>query len=118
MFSLGNCHGQCVLAGKRQPTCEQLVEDDTEGVQVGTRPGFGAHHHLGRQVRRRSEHDSAVGEPVVSHEMAGDPEIRNPHPVSRTEKDVGGLDVAMDHATTVGVIERLCHSQGNAGCLG
>ena len=79
---------------------------------------FPASHHLRRHVLRRSEHDSAVGEPVVSQEMAGDPEIRHPHPVSRTEEDVGGLDVAMDHTTTVGVIQRLCHGQGDAGCLG
>ena len=88
---------------------QHLVEHARQGVdvrpvgEIPVRRGL-----LRRHVVRRAE-----GEPGLGHSAAGrrahrqgDPEVRHRRPAV-VKEDVLGLDVAVDHAVAVGVVERV-----------
>ncbi|EFC81915.1 hypothetical protein FrEUN1fDRAFT_4988 [Parafrankia sp. EUN1f] len=86
---------------------EQLVEDDSQGVQIRRRPQPAACYLLRRHVHRRA--DPAAGCRRGSFEQFRDPEVADLGGAVRREQDVVGLDVAVQHAAAV----RVCQCGGH-----
>ncbi len=95
------------LALERHASGEALVQDQPERVQIGAPVELAAPNLLGRQVLGRSHHHVVAREIGVGDvETLGDAEVRQQHPPIGRQQDVGRLDVAMDEAGTVGLVER------------
>ncbi len=81
-----------------------------------------AFDHLGRRVVDGADEHAGIGESGGVGE-AGDAEVEDGDRfevavVVAGEKDVGGLDVPVDHALAVGVVERGGHLLGDLDDLG
>jgi hypothetical protein len=88
------------------PPGEQIVEEDSQRVDVGARVRLQAANLLGRHVLKRSHHVAESRE-AVRAEGAGDAKIHHLHHVGVGEHDVGALEVAVDDAPLVGVADAL-----------
>src|SRR6185295_11397560 len=88
---------------------EHVVPDDGERIEIASPVDLTLAHRLfGRHVRRRPDGDSGHGEAGFSGSRAGDAEVRNHRPSRRTvDEDVVRLDVAMHHAASVCVGQRI-----------
>jgi hypothetical protein len=92
---------------ERRPQGQQLVERDAERVDVGALiDRRRAHQLLGRHVRYRSERRSRARELRRSFER-GEPEVEQHDAALHREHDVRGLDVAVQHAGGVRMLECL-----------
>ncbi len=95
------------LAEKRDAAGEALVEHETERVEVGTTVELLAADLLGRQVLGRAHHDVVAREVCLGGlQTLGDTEVGQQHPAVGGHHDVAGLDVAVDEARFMGVVER------------
>ena len=84
---------------------QQLERGDGERVAVAGRGRGLAERALGGEVGGGAEHLAGAGERVLGPELR-DPEVGDvQHPIA-VEQEVGELDVAVDHAAAVGVVER------------
>ncbi len=94
-------HAQRQFRVERRLPCQQVVEHDTEGVQVGGRPQpaprdlFGGHVHRGAL-------ECAGGRRRPLHEFR-DPEVGDLEQAGGVEQHVVGFDVAVQHSPAVGV---------------
>ena len=73
---------------------EQLVEHETERVDVAARRHLAAGELFGRHVGRRPGADRFAREP-------GEAEVGDPHPARAIEHHVGRLEVTMEHTALV-----------------
>ena len=106
--------GRAQLRDRVEPGPE-LVEGEAERVDVGGRAGAGAGRLLRRHVGERAD-DLAGGGQRRSVVERGDPEVGEQRALrepaldaaraDRADEDVVGLDVAVDDAGLVGVLER------------
>jgi len=98
---------------KGSPAREQLVEDDAQAEHVGAAVHAVALAAglLGAHVGRRAGVARAVAHVLLAQ---GQPEVGDEGPVGAVEQDVARLDVAVDHALLVRVLQRL----GNRGDQG
>ncbi len=89
--------------GERDGPGEHPVERDPERVQIAARIERLTSDGLGRHVGVRAHERHAL----ARAERAGDPEVEQHQRVLfEVHQDVGGLDVAMEHAARVQVVER------------
>ena len=100
--------GQLQRLGERVHARERLVQHHAQGVEVAARIGVPL-QLLGRQVAERAQHLAHV--PLLVFRHLGDPEVRHPHPRSAAgqlavQQDVVGLDVPVDDALGVDVVQR------------
>ena len=99
-------HGR---AGKRRLAGEHLVRHRTERVEVDARVDrLLAHRLLGTHVLRRAEREAGLRHARSARLLHGerDAEVRDER-VPALQQNVLGLDVAMDHAVLVRVVERV-----------
>jgi hypothetical protein len=107
---------QDVVGGKRQSPCQELVEGDPQGVEVGA-VVEGAIHAPGLFGR-------AVGQGAFQliggvrgrfglRELGGDAEV-NQLDLSGggVQDDVAGVDVFVDHLAAVDLADNVCHLKG------
>ena len=85
----------------RQRSREYLVQDDTQGIEVGTLVDVLVSEALGGDVMQRP----AETGPGRFGLAVGQPEIEELHLERRVDHDVVGLDVVVQEATRVDVIE-------------
>ena len=111
--------------GERRLAGEHLVEHAAEAVHVGARVEVAfAHRLFGAHVLRRAEGHAGLGHPGAARLARGerDAEVRH-QGAAVVQEDVLGLDVAMDHAMAMGVVERAgnfardSHGAGNRELL-
>ncbi len=96
-------------AGERRIAGQHLVEHRAERVHVGARGDLAlAHRLLRRHVVRRAERHAGLGHPAAAGLAGGerDAEVGDQRPIV-VQQDVLGLDVAVDDAVPVGVVERV-----------
>ena len=83
----------------------------TDGVEIGTGVDVLAARLLWRHVRRRADHRAGRGELAGRLLQLGDAEVEDLHDVrvrgKRSEKQIVGLDVAMDDPCVVRGGERV-----------
>ncbi len=111
------CGGDGRAATHRVDAAEGLIQDERERVEVGGGAHLVALALLGRHIGERAEHVSGAGQGVVPSEP-GAPEVRElrhgRRPTARggvldrvvRHEHVLGLDVAVDHALRMRVLER------------
>ena len=114
-------------AFKSAPTGEQFVQHHAHAVHIATRVEHRAEQLLRSCVVGRAEIVAFVLllERDIGHQRtvlrgpghARDAEVEQLGLRAADHEDVGGLDVAMHHATAVGVGQRLGQALGNAGGL-
>ena len=96
-------------AGERRLAGEHLVQHAPERIDVGARvDGALAHGLLGTHVLRRAERRPALGHArrlVGARGGEGDAEVRDER-LALVQENVFRLDVAMNHAAPVRVVER------------
>jgi hypothetical protein len=106
-------------ARERQPAGEHLVEHDTEREQVGALVHGVPVRLFGRHVQHGADEcagqggalasaggtDNAVD--IVESEQLGDAEIQHLHQAARGHHQVGALDVAVDDAAPVRLVQSL-----------
>ena len=93
--------GDEVLTGERHLAREQLVEDDTERVDVRVLVHTLALRLLGRDVVGRPEHGPGLRHSVLHVERAGDAEVGHLRLAVAVQQDVLRLDVAVDEPLLV-----------------
>ncbi len=109
-------HALLLLEG-RLPA-EHLVEDDPDGVDVGARRDLAARHLLGRHVLGRAHEDAGLGEVLP---LAGDvfhqAEVEHLDEIrvlaALAEEHVAGLEIAVDDAEGVGLVDRAADLLGD-----
>ena len=106
---IGDCH--CGIAGKRRPSGKHFIQHATCGIQVGTHVDAFAARLLGRQILRGADHALRLrhrGCGIV--ERAGDAEVHDLDHALLGNHDVAGLDVTVDDAHAVRILERVEHT--------
>ena len=100
-------HGLQRRPGERLFPHQHFVEHATERIDVAAAVNGIAGGLLRTHVGGRADTSAGLGERVALHraERFPDTEVRH-EGVPVREQDVFGLDVAMDHAMTMGVVER------------
>jgi hypothetical protein len=83
-----------------------LREHDRERVQVGAAVEGRAGGLLGRRVARRADHRTRRLRPARFRQRPCQAEVGDAHDAVLVEQEVGGLDVAVDEAAGVRVLER------------
>ena len=94
---------------ERRPAGDQGIEGRPQGIHVGRRtdlaplaPGLLRRHVAGRP------HDLArAGQPAVALHLLGQAEVGDARVAVLVEQDVGRLQVAVDDAVLVGILDRL-----------
>src|SRR5262249_1498978 len=110
--NLENDRGNTVT-GERFLSGEHFIKHDGEGKQVGAAIHDGPADLFRGHIARRAHHGAGVGE--LRGGDAGDAKIRDLHLAFGVDHDVARLDVAMDDALRVRVIERQARLGGD-GC--
>ena len=98
---------------------EHLVGHRAERVLIGPRVDVAVAGGLLRaHVVRRAEREAGLGDASATGLGYGqrDAEVGD-HRLARLEQDVLRLEVAMDHAPGVGVVERAGHQRRPGGCV-
>ena len=85
---------------------DRLDEDERQGVEVGAGVELHAHRLLGRRVAGGAEHRARRLGPARLGERAGQAEVGDAHDAVLVEQEVRGLDVAVQDAARVRVLER------------
>ena len=93
--------GALVLASP----CAGLEHDQAEGIEIDCWSEVVSVDLLGGHVAGGADGETGLGVLCVSVEKAGDSEVGQQRAASRAEKDVAGLDVAVDDAGRVAVRE-------------
>jgi hypothetical protein len=109
---VGHRHGR--VADEGRPHGQQLVEQAAGAVQVGARVDLLALGLLGRQVLRGADDRGGLrhGHAGVAH-RTGDAEVHDLDLAGAGQHDVGRLDVAVDDARPVAVLQRLEDADGH-----
>ncbi len=94
---------------------EHLVHHDTEGVDVRTTIHRGTFGLLRREVRRRAHHQAVLGQVVFARHRLGDTEVGHLHLGVGGDQDVARLDVAVNHAIAMRVVQCGCDLSGELG---
>ncbi len=94
------------IAGVRQLTRYHPVADDAERILVRPAVDRGAFRLFGRHVVRCADDHAGAGEAAGGLQSLGDAEIGQHHAAVVVEHDVGGLHVAVHHATLMRMAER------------
>jgi hypothetical protein len=92
-----------VVSGEGLLAAEHLERTDAKGEDVAAPVELVPHRLLGRHVRRRPQQRAGLSHLGV--DQLGDPEVRDLHAVGVVEDQVGRLDVAVDDALGMGVID-------------
>ncbi len=92
---------------KRRPTGEHLVENRAQAVDVARRAEFaaGAGGLLGGHVGRRAENRAREREVRLGLDPFGQAEIRNMRPSVGIDQNIRGLQIAMQNAALVRVMD-------------
>ncbi len=90
----------------RQSPGDQLVGDDSKRVQVGAGPRLLATRLLRREVRGGAENRADLGDARLLGRL-GDAEVRQLDLAFASAQKVAGLDVAVDNAVAVRVVQAL-----------
>ena len=93
------------VAGERFLARQKLVEDDAAGKQVASRVHALAQKLLRRHVRWCAKH--GPGKRQLGSFGAGDAKVSNFHPAIGQHDQIGGLDIAVNHALAVRVRQRI-----------
>jgi hypothetical protein len=110
-----------VVAVEGQAAGDDLVEQHAGGVEVGAGVDLQAEGLLGAHVLRGAEHHAGAGhllERTVAADDLGDAEVDQLEHLAALvvagDEDVLRLEVAVDHALAVGVLEAAEHLQDEA----
>jgi len=93
------------VGDQRRPARQDRIEDTTQAVQVGPGADGSGIGLFGRHEVGRSQHVAGGRQPRLA-EQAGDAEVRELDRSVVGDQQVGGLDVAVDDAAVVGVLQR------------
>ena len=108
--------GDDVVAQEGRPAGHHLIQHGSQGVEVAAGVGCAAQRLLRRHVGYGAQHHAGLGDPrpVYRH---GQAEVAQLGGAVLGEPDVAGLQVAVDDATSVGVLQRLPDLVGNTDCV-
>ncbi len=107
-------------AGERRLPGQHLVEHGAQRIDVAPRGDFALPHRLlRRHVERRAEAHAGFGHPGTAGaaDRERNAEVRH-QGLSVVEQDILRLDVAMDHAMAVGIVECARHLRCNPDGIG
>ena len=104
------------VAGERLLARQKLVQNNAAGKQITARIDALAQKLLGRHVRGCAQHGASQRQ--LRGLGAGNAKVGNFYPAIGQHDQVGGLDVAVDHALAVRVRQRIQDLAHDAGRLG
>ena len=90
-----------------RPQRQHLVEGEAQAVDVAAGV-VGAPELLRRHVLQRADDIAAVGQVRLLHRL-GQAEVRDPHHAVGVQDQVGGLDVPVQGALAVGIVQGVGH---------
>ncbi len=90
-----------------RPAGEHFIEDCPQAEDVRSRGELSraAGGLLGRHVGRRADRRPRLGDRALPLQQAGQAEIGQVRFTAGVEEDVGGLEIAMEHAALMGVMD-------------
>ena len=94
------------LAAKRDRSSHQFVKNDSPSPDIGPGVDVLGLDLLGRHVLGRPDHDAGAGQ-AARPAREGDSEIHDPDVPLAVDHDVLGLEVAVDDADPVGLVQAL-----------
>lgn len=108
--------------GEGRLTGEQVEGRGGQRVLVGPPVEFTAHQLLRCGIRHRADGHVGGGEPADVVDPAGDAEVRQQNSLltgaGAGQQDVGGLDIAVQQAALMGVVEGVCDRPHDRDHLG
>ncbi len=104
------------VVGEGRPAGEEFVEDGPEGVDVGGGgQGAVAAGLFGGHVPRRADDQAGARQRLAAEQALGDAEVRQVRSPARVEQDVRRLQVAVQQAVLVRVVDRPRDRRHEAG---
>ena len=98
-------HPERGIRGERQRAGQQAIEEHTDRIEIRASIDFLAEDLLGRHVRRRA-HQAEVHGLLLGAEDPGDSEVHDLDRAFVGHHDVGRLDVTVDDAGAMRMLER------------
>ena len=91
---------------ERRPPSQHLVGHHPQGIHIRGRPHGPSSHLLGRHVGRRAQHCPRASQPGA-RQCLGHPKVRQGGMILWADQNVPRLDVAVDQAPGMGVVQGL-----------
>ena len=107
------------IAEERRPATEQLIKNRAKRIDIARHAlAFAfATRLLRREIRGRSKHISGEREALRRVELSREAKVADARRTRSIEQDVRGLQVAMQHALLMGIVNGLSHRPEQRGGL-
>ncbi len=104
-----------IRLGEGRLECQQFIQREPQAIDIAAHVGM-AMQTFGRHILQGADHIAGARE-IALFEHLGQPEVGDPSGAGTVDQQVGRLDIAMQDALRMGIVERFGHLHADRGDL-